>query len=73
MSKTHDGPRILSDFESYVDTVVIKRSGKPFKSGLLRGTVRSVGVNKHTGKPGFFFYEDDSVVDCHFCKAAQPK
>lgn len=73
MSKPHNGPRILGNFEDYVDTAVIKRSGKPFKSGLLKGTVRSVGVNQYTGKPGFFFYEDDSVVDCHFCKADQPE
>jgi hypothetical protein len=71
MSKTHNGPRIRSDFESYVDKNVIKASGKPFKSGLLVGTVHSVGVNPYTGKPGFFFYNDDSIVDCYICKAAQ--
>lgn len=73
MSKTRNAPRIRTDFESYIDTVVVKGSGKPFKSGALGATVRSVGVNPNTGKPGFFFYEDDSVVDCHFCKAAIPK
>lgn len=72
MSKTRNSPRIVENFESYIDTIVVKRSGKPFKSGQIGATVRSVGVNPHTGKPGFFFYEDDSIVDCHFCKAATP-
>lgn len=72
VSKTRNAPRIRTDFESYIDTVVVKASGKPFKSGALGATVRSVGTNPNTGKPGFFFYEDDSIVDCHFCKAAVP-
>lgn len=73
MSKTHNGPRIRDNFESYVDTVIIKASGKPFKSGLIEATVRAVGVNPHTGKPGFYFYDDDSIVDCHFCKTLHPE
>lgn len=47
---------------------VEKRSGKPFKSGLRVATVTGQAINLHTGKPGFTFAEDDSVVDIRICQ-----
>jgi len=41
---------------------------KPFKSKLQANTVKEVTVSPYTGKPGFLFEEDDSIVDCHVCK-----
>lgn len=43
---------------------VIKKSGKSFKSGLYSNTVESVVTNPKTGRIGFSFIEDDSIVDC---------
>lgn len=42
---------------------VIKKSGKPFKSGIKVNTVRERTVNPNTNLPAMAFHEDDSVVD----------
>lgn len=47
---------------------VIKRSGKPFKSGLKIARVYEVVINPDSGDFAFKFYEDDSIVDIKQCK-----
>jgi hypothetical protein len=53
---------------SLINKKVVKKSGKPFKSGLKVNTVKSVTENPNTNKPAFTFYEDESVVDVFICK-----
>lgn len=49
----------------------VKKSGKPFKSGLKIGTVLEIVPNPYTGKPGIRIKEDNSIVDLHIlCKYA---
>lgn len=47
---------------------VIKKSGKPFKSGLKVNTVKSTTTNQNTLREAYIFEEDDSVVDVIQCK-----
>lgn len=49
---------------------VQKKSGKPFKSGRKVNTVKSITENPYCGKPGYTFFEDDSVVNCELCEIA---
>lgn len=44
---------------------------KPFKSGLLKNTVKSLTINPNTNKPAFTFVEDESVVDCYICAVVE--
>lgn len=44
-------------------SLVIKKTGKPFKSGNLCNTVSRIERNPYTGLWGFSFEDDDSVVD----------
>ncbi len=43
---------------------------KPFKSGSKFNTVKAVVVHEQTGRPGFSFVEDESVVECFRCSIA---
>lgn len=43
---------------------------KPFKSGNKVNTVKAIVVHEQTGRPGFSFLEDDSVVECFRCSIA---
>ena len=43
---------------------------KPFKSGFKVNTVKAVVVHEQTGRPGFMFVEDESVVECFRCSIA---
>ena len=52
-------PRTTSKFEP-----------KPFKSGSKFNTVKAVVVHEQTGRPGFTFVEDVSVVECFRCSIA---
>ena len=47
--------------------VVIKKSGKPFKSGMKKGTVKRITINDNTGRPAYEMVEDGSVVDVKQC------
>lgn len=47
-----------------------KSEPKPFKSGLKVNTVTSVVIHEQTGRPGFTFAEDASVVECFRCSIA---
>lgn len=46
---------------------VYKLSGKPFQSGLKLATVTGKGVHPITGRPVYYFEEDDSFVECRRC------
>lgn len=43
------------------------KSKNPFKSTFLVNTVKGITVNPNTGRPGFTFEEDESIVDCFQC------
>jgi hypothetical protein len=47
---------------------VRKKSGKPFKSRSKINTVRGIAINPYTGRLGYVFFEDDSVVDQRICE-----
>lgn len=56
-------------------TLVEKKSGKPFKSGLKQNTVKSLvehpyKTNPETGQgvPSYTFYEDSSIVEAAMVK-----
>lgn len=48
-----------------VGTQVIKKSGKPFRSGLKKGTIAELTVNPQSPKqgPAARIAEDNSIVD----------
>jgi hypothetical protein len=50
--------------------VVSKKSGKPFKSGLKKGTVRRIVLNPQSPKllPAYEFIEDGTIVDVCQCQ-----
>lgn len=47
-----------------------KLEPKPFKSGRKVNTVTAVVMHEQTGRPGFTFAEDASVVECFRCSIA---
>lgn len=49
-------------------SALTNKSPKPFKSGSISNTVKEVSINPNTGRLGFLFEEDDSIVDCHICE-----
>jgi len=53
---------------SLVGCKVRKRSGRSFKSGRRANTVAGARRNGFSGKPGFTFEEDASVVDQEICE-----
>ncbi len=56
-------------FKDWIGKQVYKHTSlNPFRSGLLKNTVKSLTTNENTGLPAFTFYEDESVVDCWICK-----
>lgn len=48
--------------------LVMKKSGKPFKSGKKVNTAIGIRKNKVTGKDSYFFLEDDSDVEIFRCQ-----
>ena len=57
-----------------IGTKIVKKSGKPFKSGEKVGTV--VGVILHPQLPEWHAYllrEDDSYVRVSYCEEYNPK
>ena len=59
----------LKDCENCVAKKVVKRSGKPFKSGLKTATIRSVVDHPYLpGELAFIFEEDESCVSICQCK-----
>ena len=47
-----------------------KFAPKPFKSGQKINTVKAIVTHEQTGRPGFTFEEDESVVECWRCSVA---
>lgn len=60
------------NYNTWLGQRVLKRSGKPFKSTLKINTAAATTSNPHTGRLAFLFEEDESVVDAHICKLADP-
>lgn len=58
------------EWNTYVGKMIVKHSGKPFKSGEKEGTVISLTINPHTEKDAFLM-NDGSIVDCYQCKLAK--
>lgn len=72
------GKSMMAEWSSWVGKRVSKTAlhkkptqPKPFKSGLLKNTVKSVVINTNTSKLAFTFVEDDSVVDCYICSLVE--
>ncbi len=68
MSKKVDKFEHSNDWENWVGLQIIKRSGKPFKSGEKVGIVESVEINPNSDKKAFRMKEDQTLVDCHQCQ-----
>lgn len=47
---------------------VVKRSGKPFKSGNKVGTVTAIGSHQYTPHLAYTMAEDGSQVECFRCE-----
>ena len=58
----------MENFENNIGKIVCKKSNKPFKSGLLKNTIKSVINHQITNKPAYLFNEDDSYVECKMCQ-----
>lgn len=56
--------------DALIGKKVVKRSGRPFKSGKKVATVIAVTVNPFTDRDGFCFEEDDSIVECRMVREA---
>ncbi len=48
----------------WVGEILIKKSGKPFKSGLIVGIAKEHTTNPYSDKPAFKM-DDGSIVDCY--------
>lgn len=55
------------NWNSWVKNKIVKRSGRPFKSGLKIGTAVELTTNPNTDKEAFLM-DDGSIVDCSQCK-----
>lgn len=55
------------EYKDWIGKVVIKDSGKPFKSGMKTATVKGVVDHPIMSIPSFTFHEDDSYVECRQC------
>lgn len=56
-----------NNYSEWIGKSVVKKSGKPFKSGNKVNTVIDVVVNPNTNRVAFVFSDDYSVVDAHIC------
>lgn len=55
-------------YKEWVGKTIMKKSAKPFKSGFKMNTVAGITINPNTSKLAFSFAEDQSVVDCDYCR-----
>jgi len=54
----------ISSTDACIGRTVVKRSGKPFKSGQFTAVVSTVTTNpQHNHRPAFTFIDCDGVVD----------
>ena len=52
----------------FIGKRVVKKSGKPFKSGNKTNTIKGEAINyRGKARPAFTFYEDDSIVNQYMC------
>lgn len=58
----------MAKYSKYIGSVVVKRSGKPFKSKSTMNTVCGMCINPNSMKIAYIFDEDESIVDCHMCR-----
>ena len=58
----------MIDYSLNIGKLVVKRSGKPFKSGLKTATVKDVVQSPYTEEEAYTFIEDDSIVNCCMCE-----
>jgi hypothetical protein len=58
------------DWKKWIGLNIIKRSNKPFKSGLKIGIPLGMELNPYSGKMAFKM-DDGSIVDCHQCKLVE--
>tara|TARA_Y100000034_G_scaffold6676_1_gene7348 strand:- start:6795 stop:7286 length:492 start_codon:yes stop_codon:yes gene_type:complete len=56
-----------SDYEKHIGRKVSKKSGKPFKGGRTRNTIKGIMEHPEIHVPAYTFYEDDSYVACSWC------
>ena len=56
------------NWDNYVGKQIVKRSGKPFKSGNKVGVVENMSINPNTGRKAFLMRDDQTLVDCHQCQ-----
>jgi len=59
--------RTVAIWTSWIGQKVRKISAKPFKSRFKWATVKGIIEHPVTGRPGFTFEEDESVVECRIC------
>lgn len=50
-----------------IGSIVVKRSGRPFKSGRISNTIKGYTINEQTKLPAYIFDEDDSNIECFRC------
>lgn len=62
-------PANLAKWHAMVGERIVKRSGKPFKSGKKVGVAMAICVHDHTTNPAFLM-DDGSQVECRRCKVA---
>jgi len=57
----------VKEWREWEGKLVVKKSGKPFKSGDKIGKVIVTTINLNSGKPGFLI-DNESIVDCYQVK-----
>jgi len=55
------------EYESWIGSLISKKSNKPFKGGSKIVRIISITTNTYSNKKAFEV-SDGSVVDCHQCK-----
>lgn len=66
-------PEEIAVWSTWIGHSVVKRKGKPFKSGEKVGTVAQMTTNEpHTSQPAFLMAEDGSTVECFRCRLHTP-
>jgi hypothetical protein len=70
MHQKHSTPEAVQRWHAMVGVPIVKRSGKPFKSGKKIGVPQSVCVHDHTPNLAFLM-DDGSQVECWRCEVAR--
>lgn len=67
--KTANTPEHVAKWHAMIGEQIVKRSGKPFKSGKKVGLAMNVCVHDHTTNLAFLM-DDGSQVECWRCELA---